>query len=76
MNNNIFLDRGIILSSGEISKDIFHSVVAGESIASIARACQGAGRKAQGRETGVYREEESGLADPGGTGGRRSAVSP
>ena len=40
------------------------------------RACQGAGRKAQGRETGVYREEESGLADPGGTGGRRSAVSP
>ena len=28
------------------------------------------GGKAQGRETGVYREEESGLADPGGTGGR------
>lgn len=33
-------------------------------------ACQSAGRKAQGRETGVYREEESGLVDPGGTGGR------
>ena len=31
-------------------------------------------RKAEKRE--FYREEESGLADPGGTGGRRSAVSP
>ena len=39
-------------------------------------ACQGAGRKAQGRETGVYREEAGGPVDPGGTGGRRSAVSP